>query len=59
MRILFLCIGEAHQALHALPIAAEMQAMAPDVALEVALAGSAHHWVMDLVRTVYPSFSHL
>lgn len=57
MRILFLCIGEAHQALHALPIAAEMQAMAPDVALEVALAGSAHHWVMDLVRTVYPSFS--
>lgn len=57
VRILFLFIGEAHQALHALPIAAEMQALAPNVELEVAVASDAHGWVMDLVRSAYPGFA--
>lgn len=57
MRILFLFIGEAHQALHALPIAAEMHRLAPQVEIEVAVAGEAHLWVMDLVRSVYPDFA--
>lgn len=57
MRILFLCIGEAHQALHALPIAAEMHVLAPEVELEVAVSGDAHGWVMDLVRGAYPGFA--
>ncbi|MDQ4420476.1 hypothetical protein OOT33_08540 [Sphingobium sp. DEHP117] len=54
---MFLFIGEAHQALHALPIAAEMQALAPDVELEVAVASDAHGWVLDLVRSAYPGFA--
>lgn len=57
VRILFLFIGEAHQALHALPIAAELQALAPEVELEIAVAGNAHEWVLDLVRRVYPAFT--
>lgn len=57
MRILFLFIGEAHQALHALPIAAELQTLAPDAEIEVAVAGDAHFWVIDLVRSVYPAFA--
>lgn len=57
MRILFLLIGEAHQALHALPIAAEMQAIAPEVELEVAVSGNAHGWAMDLVQDAYPAFA--
>ena len=57
MRILFLFIGEAHQALHALPIAAELQELAPQHEIEVAVAGSAHYWVTELVRSVYPAFA--
>lgn len=57
MRILFLFIGEPHQALHALPIAAELHALAPEVELEVAIAGEAHRWVTDLVRAEYPTFA--
>lgn len=57
MRILFLLIGEPHQALHALPIAAELQQLAPETDIEVAVAGDEYPWVLELVRSVYPSFA--
>ena len=50
MRILFLFIGEPHQILHALPIAAEMAAAGSDV--EVAVASTRHLPVVEQGRMV-------
>src|SRR5690606_7357782 len=54
MHILFLFIGEPHQLLHALPIAAEMADMG--VMPQVAVASAAHLRMVEKVTSAYPGF---
>jgi hypothetical protein len=56
MRLLFLFIGEPHQMYHALPIAAEMRRLYPDVTVECAVASTDHLTVVERVRAAYPEF---
>lgn len=55
MRVLFLLIGEPHQGLHVLPIAAEMQSMGL-ANIEVAIVNDESDWTIELVRSAYPDF---
>ena len=54
MHILFLFIGEPHQLLHALPIAAELADMG--VMPQVAVASAAHLRMVEKVTSAYPGF---
>jgi hypothetical protein len=56
MRLLFLFIGEPHQAYHALPIAAEMQRLFPAVTVECAFAAPEHLAAVERVKAAYPGF---
>ncbi len=56
VRLLFLFVGEPHQLFHALPLAAELSAIRPDVHLEVAVASEAHRPMVEQVLAAYPGF---
>jgi hypothetical protein len=54
MRVLFLFIGEPHHVFHALPIAAELKAVRPDFAIEVAVSSDKHVPLVSQVLAAYP-----
>ena len=56
MRLLFLFIGEPHQAYHALPVAAEVQRLFPEVSVACAVAGAEHLAAVERVRAAWPGF---
>lgn len=59
MRVLFLFVGEHHHVFHSLPLAAELAALRPGYAVDVAVATPAHRRCVESVRAVYPGFAPL
>lgn len=55
-RVLFLFVGEPHHVFHALPVAAEMASLCPDLRVEVAVAERRHLRSVRAVRRAYPGF---